>query len=243
MASTSNRKLLTVEEVLEGIFADADSADEAIAESETETTSSEEEEDEIEVPPPKSHQNNGRQRGPRTRGGLSRTALTQKKAASKEAERVALEDTCKRQESRPNIPEFTSKSSINAELPDEPVPLDFLEIFLDMEFYEYLTTQTNLCAAQYLQANPDLSPHSRFRKWKDVSVVEMKQFIALYLLSGIIRKPEINQYWSTNPLLKTPYFNDVIGSSSSLSFSISTTTAITMRKIQIEIDFSRYVQP
>ena len=38
----------------------------------------------------------------------------------------------------------------------------------------------------------------------------MKQFIALYLLTGIIRKPEVNQYWSTNPLLKTPFFNNVM---------------------------------
>ena len=38
----------------------------------------------------------------------------------------------------------------------------------------------------------------------------MKQFIALYLLTGIIRKPEVNQYCSTNPLLKTPFFNNVM---------------------------------
>ena len=38
----------------------------------------------------------------------------------------------------------------------------------------------------------------------------MKQLIALYLLTGIIRKVEVNQYWSTNPLFKTPFFNNVI---------------------------------
>ena len=56
----------------------------------------------------------------------------------------------------------------------------------------------------------NLPPHSRFQKWKDVSVTEMKQFIALYLLTGIIRKPGVNLYWSTNPLLKTPFFNNVM---------------------------------
>ena len=135
--------------------------------------------------------------------------MAQKKT-SKEAERIALEDTWKRKDSRPHIPEFTSKSSINAELPDDPTPLDFLDLFLDEEFYGYLTTQTNPHAAQYLQANPNLPPHSRFQKWKDVSVTEMKQFIARYLLTGIIRKLEVNQYWSTSPLLKTPFFNNVM---------------------------------
>ena len=38
----------------------------------------------------------------------------------------------------------------------------------------------------------------------------MKQFIARYLLTGIIRKLEVNQYWSTSPLLKTPFFNNVM---------------------------------
>ena len=208
--NTSNLKYLTVEEVIERVFTDADSADEAVtSESETETPTAEED-DESGAPPTKTHLNNARKRGPRTRGGLSRTSLAQKKRSSKEAERVALADTWKRKDSRPHIPEFTSKSSINAELPDDPTPLDFLDLFLDEEFYGYLTTQTNPHAAQYLQANPNLPPHSRFQKWKDVSVTEMKQFIALYLLTGIIRKPEVNQYWSTNPLLKTPFFNNVM---------------------------------
>ena len=38
----------------------------------------------------------------------------------------------------------------------------------------------------------------------------MKKFIALYLLTGIIQKPEIGQYWSTNPIIRTPFFNEVM---------------------------------
>ena len=54
-----------------------------------------------------------------------------------------------------------------------------------------MTHQSNLYAAQY-------PPHSRFRKWKDVSLAEVKQFMSLYPLTGIIRKPELNQFWNTN---------------------------------------------
>ena len=44
--NTSNLKSLTLEEVIEGVFADADSADEAItSESETETSTSEEDDE------------------------------------------------------------------------------------------------------------------------------------------------------------------------------------------------------
>ena len=46
VTNTSNLKSLTVEEVIEGVFADADSADEAItSESETETSTSEEDDE------------------------------------------------------------------------------------------------------------------------------------------------------------------------------------------------------
>ena len=51
----------------------------------------------------------------------------------------------------------------------------------------------NIYAQQYLSVNPDLPQYSRHRKWVDVTIPEMKKFIALYLLTGIIQKPEIGQ--------------------------------------------------
>ena len=52
------------------------------------------------------------------------------------------------QDSPPTIPEFTAHRAIHAELPEDPVPLNFLDIFLNEEFYNYLTHQTNLYAGQ-----------------------------------------------------------------------------------------------
>ena len=43
-------------------------------------------------------------------------------------------------------------------------------------FYMYLAAQTNLYATQYLEAHPDLPPHSHYRHWQPVSMTEMKQF-------------------------------------------------------------------
>ena len=50
----------------------------------------------------------------------------------------------------------------------------------------------------------------RARLWEDVTVEEKRRFLALHLLTGIIRKPEISQYWSTDPLLVTPLFNKIM---------------------------------
>ena len=60
------------------------------------------------------------------------------------------------------------------------------------------------------QPNPDLPEYSRHHKWVDVTIPKMKKFIALYLLTGIIQKPEIGQYWSTNPIIRTPFFNEIM---------------------------------
>ena len=35
---------------------------------------------------------------------------------------------------------------------------------------------------------------------------EMRQFIALQVLNGIVKKPEISQYWSTDPFFKISNF-------------------------------------
>ena len=43
-----------------------------------------------------------------------------------------------------NHPQFTGASQINVDLPEDATPLNFLDLFLDDEFYEHFTFQTNL---------------------------------------------------------------------------------------------------
>ena len=95
-------------------------------------------------------------------------------------------------------------------MPEEATPPDLLGLFLDDKFYEHLIFQTNLYAAQYIAAHNILPRYSRARWWKEVTVDKMRQFLALYLLTGIIRKPEVGQYWSTSSVIETPYFNDIM---------------------------------
>ena len=40
-------------------------------------------------------------------------------------------------------------------------------------------------------------------------IEEMRTFISFHMLTGIVVKPELNQYWSTNPLIKTSFSNVV----------------------------------
>ena len=149
-----------------------------------------------------------RGRGVRRRGGnrsRETASLSQVKAAKeaeKERKELAKEDFWKHDDHPPTIPPFTGDSKIDI------VVEDGTPFFLDDDFYELLVTQTNLYAYQYHTEHLMLPLYSRARLWKDVTVEEMRKFLAFPLLTGIIRKPEISQYWSTDPLLVTPTFHN-----------------------------------
>ena len=91
---------------------------------------------------------------------------------------------------------------------DEPV--DFLELILTDELLQHIADQTNLYANQYFQAHPETLPHSRGKVWKPVSVTELKMFFGLTFLTGYIKKPNLEMYWSVDRMEATPYFNEVM---------------------------------
>ena len=83
-----------------------------------------------------------------------------------------------------------------------------LELFLTDDLLNDLVEFTNIRAEEYLRKEFDnLKPHSRFRKWKDTNMSEMRRFIGILLLMGVIKKPSLSEYWSTDPLISTPFFH------------------------------------
>ena len=76
---------------------------------------------------------------------------------------------------------------------------DFFELFFTDQVWQLLATQTNLYASQ--KRGPEENS-----VWYPVSVEEMKAWLALYLCMGIVNKPNIKSYWSTDPILSTPFF-------------------------------------
>ena len=55
--------------------------------------------------------------------------------------------------------------------------IDFLDIFLDEEFYNMIATQTNLYASQFCEKHTILPRYSRARNWKDVTRDEIRQLL------------------------------------------------------------------
>ena len=54
----------------------------------------------------------------------------------------------------------------------------------------------------------DAGVSNRMDRWYDVTCGEMKVFIGLVILMGTLKKPKIEDYWSTMRVIQTPYFNE-----------------------------------
>ncbi len=68
-----------------------------------------------------------------------------------------------------------------------------------------MVEQTNLYALQFFDNPASLPPYSRFNKWYETSVPEMKAYVALQTAMGLCQKNSIQDYWSTYWLTYTPF--------------------------------------
>ena len=150
--------------------------------------------------------NNFRRSGIRTRGGSN--AIMEEINDTKLRKEKKIEDSWLKIDAEPKIHEFSAYTGLPALFdPNTATLLDFLNLFLTDEFFQLISGQTNLYAEQYIEANPE-NPTSN--TCSPTTPNEIKLFLALYLLTGIVQKPQIKQFWSTDPLLQTALFNQVM---------------------------------
>jgi len=55
-----------------------------------------------------------------------------------------------------------------------------------------------------------LTPKARAYDWHPTTAHEMKKLLGLIFLMGTIKKPRIADYWSTDPTIATPVFNQTM---------------------------------
>ena len=93
------------------------------------------------------------------------------------------------------------------DIPDDANELFFLNLLITDEVLEDITCQTNLYAEQFFSANLDkLSNVSRMRRFVGgTSVDRIKVFIAQQYYMGIVRKPDVKDYWSIDEMRSTPF--------------------------------------
>lgn len=83
--------------------------------------------------------------------------------------------------------------------------IDYFRLFFNDVLINYLVIDTNGFTEQFIRDN-NLKRRSRAHKWHPTDPVEMKQFLGLTFLMGIIQKPTILMYWPYDPLYNKPIF-------------------------------------
>ncbi|GFY06669.1 piggyBac transposable element-derived protein 4 [Trichonephila clavipes] len=110
--------------------------------------------------------------------------------------------------SHPKFP-FTGNPGIKVCIGDSGDPFEYFNLFLDDEMFSFIVEETNRYAESFFE-NAELTPGSRALKWKNTNKEEMKRFIALLLLQGVVQKPVEQWFWSKRPILSTPFFGKVM---------------------------------
>ena len=84
----------------------------------------------------------------------------------------------------------------------------FAELFLSPELLQYIVDHTNLYADQCIAALAEQNlPYSRVNEWRPLTIVELKNFLGLMFLTGLVKKPSLESYWSQEEATSTPYFS------------------------------------
>lgn len=92
-------------------------------------------------------------------------------------------------------------------------PVDYFEYFVDQEFAEMISRETNIYAEQEINKKRDsgkMRRESRDLAWKETNPNEIKLLLGLLFLQGIVQKPTNEMFFSRKPLLKTPIFYETM---------------------------------
>lgn len=126
---------------------------------------------------------------------------------------------------------FTASAGVKATLGDWSDTYAVFRIFLDQILTQLIVGETNRYASEMSSQTKTV--------WKDVGIDEVMCYLAIVLMMGVVKKPSVKSYWSTEALFSTPYFalqqlSREIGSLQFLNFCIF----VTMLKTQAMIGFS-----
>lgn len=92
----------------------------------------------------------------------------------------------------------------------ESTPLDAFQLFFSEELVYHITQETNNYFT-FVKENTLPKTHSRMNSWTDTSICEMYGFLASIMLMPRMKKLTLKEYWSTDEMIKTNIFRNIIG--------------------------------
>ena len=102
---------------------------------------------------------------------------------------------------------FSGESSVKFTVTNKDNSLEFFEQFWDDAIFDYLVSQANNFAKQFIDENLLIVPkNSRALTWFDTSVNEIKVFVGLLILQSVNSKSQNSMYFSERESISTPFF-------------------------------------
>ena len=116
---------------------------------------------------------------------------------------------------RQDLPDFTVRQTgpRNAPHPDAH-PVEYFMLFFSDNVLVNIVRETNQYARNLLVEKAEWiqnHPYSRFKRWQNLTVDKLKQWLGLPMNMGLIRKKDMKQYWQKqNRSQDTPYFRQIM---------------------------------
>ena len=86
--------------------------------------------------------------------------------------------------------------------------MSYFDHYIPPELIEIVVDQTNLYAQKQIAKMPrPVTKHARSEEWKPVTIIEMTKFLGLIFVSGIVRKPKLELYWSMRGIFLDSYIS------------------------------------
>ncbi|XP_023229417.1 piggyBac transposable element-derived protein 4-like [Centruroides sculpturatus] len=109
---------------------------------------------------------------------------------------------------------FTGVPGVNISITDPDDVIGIFEQLSNDRIVELIAEETNKYSEKKIQEATDsplgLRKKSRMRSWKPTIPGEIRLLEGMFLLMGIVNKPTIQSFFSTNFLIKTPIFNEIM---------------------------------
>lgn len=106
---------------------------------------------------------------------------------------------------------FIGEERVTCNMDPSSLAVDYFSLYFGEDMFQLIVDETNKYASQYMLDNRvTMKPNSPMQKWFPTEMNEMKCFLGLLILAGIVYKPRLKMYWSVDELYATPIFSQVM---------------------------------
>lgn len=108
----------------------------------------------------------------------------------------------------PVFSEYVGDSTTNVP-PTAKTPTDYYELFVTEEIINKMVEETNNYARKYQSENQTKSI-SRVKAWIPTDKEEIKRFLGVLMVMGLLKVPHFNDYWSKKGIYRNEYIISIM---------------------------------